>query len=519
MILKNQRRNKKIFSIPIGFIAAGFLLGCLCSSENPAGIFAKQSTNTPSQVPSSTAAPSQTNTATELPSLTPSPTALSAAEIGAAGIGDPYFPEMGNGGYDVQHYDLTLRVDMTAGTIQGQAEITARSLQPLGRFDLDLKGFSISSVEVNREEAVFDHEQSELVITPRELIPAGALFTVDVRYDGAAGNQAGRGSDNYVDGWNFYPGGVIVAGEPDGAETWFPSNNHPRDKATYAFHITVAKPYLVAANGVLRGKTDHGDGEWTFDWAMDEPMASYLATVAISNFSLVEGKSPQGVPIRDYVDADIPSNVAKPLQVLPAALDYFSSIFGAYPFEDCGAVVHEFPLNFSLEDQTLIIFGDTFLDDQVVVHELSHQWFGDSVSVAEWKDIWLNEGFASYAEALWLEHTQGAEAMHQDLLQRYQYSAGISSSRAILIGDPGPDHLFDQLVYDRGALTLHALRRKVGDNAFFRILHDYFERYRNGNATTADFIAVAEDTSGQELSGFFHDWLDSLPLPDLPELD
>ncbi|MGD0173149.1 MAG: M1 family metallopeptidase [Anaerolineales bacterium] len=503
----------------MGLMAVVFLVGCLCSSENPAGIFGARSTNTPSQVAEITATPSPTITASATPFLTPSPTALSAAEIGAAGIGDPYFPEMGNGGYDVQHYDLTLNVDMTEGTIQAKVDISARSLQTLGRFDLDLNGFNITSVEVNGEDAVFEHDQGELVVTTPELISEGALFTVDVQYVGTPGNQTQNGSGNYIGGWNFYPGGVIVAGEPSGAETWFPSNNHPRDKATYAFHITVAKPYIVAANGILLGQTDRGNGTRTFDWAMDEPMASYLATIAISNFTLMESKSPKGVPIRDYVDADIPSNILQPLQVLPPALDYFTSIFGAYPFEDCGAVVHEFPINFSLEDQTLIIFGDTFLDDQVVVHELSHQWFGDSVSLSEWKDIWLNEGFASYAEVLWLEHTQGVKAMREDLARRYQYSADIPSSRSILIGDPGPTHLFDQLVYDRGALTLHALRRKVGDTAFFKILRDYYDRYRNGNATTADFIAVADDTSGKNLSDFFHEWLYSVPLPDIPELE
>jgi aminopeptidase N len=452
-------------------------------------------------------------------SITPNPTALGGEEIGAPGIGDPYFPEMGNGGYDVRHYDLTLSVDMAEGTIQAKAEITARSLQPLGRFDLDLNGFTIASIEVNGADAVFEHDQGELVVTPPEEIPEGTLFTVDVHYAGAPGNRTQTGSDNFVDGWNFYPGGVVVAGEPDGAETWFPSDNHPSDKATYAFHITVAKPYVVAANGVLQGQTDIGNGNRTYDWAMEYPMASYLATIAIGNFTVKENASPKGVPIRNYVDSDVAADVAQPLQVLPAALDYFSSIFGDYPFDVCGAVVHEFPLNFSLEDQTLIIFGDTFLNEQTAVHELSHQWFGDSVSLKDWKDIWLNEGFASYAETLWLEHSQGVGAMRQDLIRRYRDSAGVPAEQAVLIGDPGPDHLFDQLVYDRGALTLHALRLKVGDDAFFHILRDYFKRYRDGNAATADFIAVAEKISAQDLENFFQDWLYRYPLPDIPQLD
>jgi aminopeptidase N len=444
---------------------------------------------------------------------------LSAAEIGSPGIGDPYFPESGNGGYDVLHYDLAIAVDMTAETIQAKAEISARSRQTLGRFNLDLMGFTIDSVEVNGAGASFTREQSELVITPSDAISDGSDFTVTIQYGGAPENGTQNGSGDYVDGWNFYPRGVIVAGEPGGAETWFPSNNHPSDKATYAFHITVDQPFIVAANGVLRGRTEGENGTWTYDWAMDEPMASYLATVAIGNFSVLETTSPRGVPIRNYVDPDIPADVKRPLEVLPAALDFFSSLFGAYPFDVCGAVIHELPLNFSLEDQTLIIFGDTFIDDLVVVHELSHQWFGNSVSLEDWKDIWLNEGFASYAEVLWLEHTQGAGAMREDLVRRYQSSASLPTAQAVLIGDPGPNNLFDQLVYDRGALTLHALRLEVGDGEFFRILRGYYGRYRDGNATTADFIAVAEETSGRDLAGFFQAWLYGYPLPDIPDLE
>ena len=453
------------------------------------------------------------------PSFTANPTVLPAAEIGAAGIGDPYFPDMGNGGYDVEHYVLDMNVDMLQSRISATVEISARTLQDLGRFDLDLKGFTVTSVEVDGQDAAFERKQDELVVTPAVVIPRGSLFTVEIRYRGMPGNGAENDSGKYVDGWNFYPGGVIVAGEPTGAETWFPSNNHPRDKATYAFHITVAEPYIAAANGVLRSQTYQGDGTWTYDWAMDAPMASYLATIAISNFTLMRNTTGNGVPIRNYVDADIPPKIVQPLEILPAALDFFSSIIGAYPFDVCGVVVHDYPLYFSLENQTLIIFGDTFLDEIVVVHELSHQWFGDSVSLADWKDIWLNEGFASYAEALWLEHTQGNRAMRDDLAARYSYAAPLPVSRSVLIGDPGPDHLFDRLVYDRGALTVHALRLTVGDDAFFRILRGYFERYRNGNATTADFISLAEETSGQDLADFFQAWLYSYPLPDIPELN
>jgi aminopeptidase N len=502
---------------PTGWIVAAFVIGSACSLENSAASAIARNPGTPTRTASPTESPTPAPTLT--PSLTATPTVLPPAEIGSAGIGDPYFPEMGNGGYDVRHYDLSIAVDLTAKTIRAKAEISAHSLQMLARFDLDLKGFTVDSVEVNGAASTFTRDQSELVITPAEPIPDGADFTVTILYNGEPINGTQSDTGDYVDGWNFYPGGVIVAGEPGGAETWFPSNNHPSDKATFAFHITVDQPLVVAANGVLRGRTDGGDGTWTYDWAMDEPMASYLATVAISNFSITETASPQGVPIRNYVDADIPAGKDRPLQVLPAAVDFFSSVFGAYPFDACGAVIHEIPLYFSLEDQTLIIFGDTFINDLVVVHELSHQWFGDSVSLKDWKDIWLNEGFASFAETLWIEHTQGAAAMRQDLVRRYRDSADFAGGRDILIGDPGPDHLFDQAVYDRGALTLYALRLAVGDKVFFQILRDYYQRFRDGNAASADFIAVAEAASGRDLTDFFQSWLYQAPLPDIPELD
>jgi aminopeptidase N len=437
--------------------------------------------------------------------------------FGADGIGDPYYPQMGNGGYDVSHYDLAIDVDMGVESISATATIQALSRQVLGRFNLDLAGFDIASVKVDGAGAEFSREGGELIITPAVQIPSDTEFTVEVVYAGRPGEGEAYGEIEFLEGWNFYPDGVIVAGEPTGAETWYPSNNHPLDKATFAFHITVAKPFVVAANGVLKERTDHGD-TWTYDWEMDDPMATYLATIAISNFEIREKSTKTGVLVRDYLDADIRGDVEASTAVLPEALDFFSSIFGPYPFDACGVVVHELEIPFSLENQTLIVMGYTFAYDIVVVHELAHQWFGDSVSVASWKDIWLNEGFASYAEALWWEHTEGPGALRKDLADRYEYVSSIPASRTEPIGDPGPDHLFDPEVYDRDALTLHALRLKVGDAAFFRILKEWFLRYKNGNASTADFILLAEEISNQELDDFFQAWLFETALPDIPEM-
>lgn len=439
------------------------------------------------------------------------------SHAGSGGIGDPYYPLMGNGGYDVINYDLSIDVDMEVEEISATAVILARSTQVLGRFNLDLEGFEIGSINVDGREADYTRDLGELIIVPAAEIPADTDFRIEIAYAGRPGEGEAYGGMEFLEGWNFYPNGVIVAGEPTGAETWYPSNNHPRDKATFAFHITVAKPFVVAANGILQERIDRGD-RWTYEWVMDDPMASYLATIAVGNFEIREKKSKTGVLIRDYLDADIRGQVEDSTAVLPEALDFFSSIFGPYPFDACGVVVHELEIPFALENQTLIVLGHTFAYEIVVVHELAHQWFGDSVSVASWKDIWLNEGFASYAESLWWEHTEGADGLEEDIVGRYEYVSGISDSRMDPIGDPGPDHLFDPEVYDRGALTLHALRLKVGDEAFFRILRDFFDRYRNGNAAIADFTALAEEISGQELDDFFQSWLFETALPDIPEM-
>jgi aminopeptidase N len=435
-----------------------------------------------------------------------------------SGIGDPYFPMLGNGGYDVQHYDLDLTVDMAAEEIDAVATIEARSLRILERFNLDLKEIRIGSIKVNGEDASYSFAAGELMIAPAAVIPADSEFTVVVAYSGRPAEGTAFGGIDFLEGWNFYPQGVIVAGEPTGAETWFPSNNHPSDKATYAFRITVAKPYVAAANGILKEETDNGDDTRTYVFVMDDPMASYLATLAVGNFDLVEGTSASGLPFRNYLDADIRGKVEGYIDVLPEAMDYFASLFGPYPFDTCGVVVHQLDIPFSLENQTLIVMGHTFAYEIVVVHELAHQWFGDSVSVASWKDIWLNEGFASYAETLWWEHTEGPEALKEDLSRRYRYNANLPASERILIGDPGPDRLFDSAVYTRGALTLHALRLEVGDEVFFRILREYFETYRDGNAAIQDFIALAEEISQLDLEPLFQAWLYESDLPDIPEL-
>lgn len=300
-------------------------------------------------------------------------------------------------------------------------------------------------------------------------------------------------------------------------------NDHPLDKATYTYRVTVPEPFEVAANGVLIDTMDNGDSN-TFVFEMRAPMASYLATINIDEFDLETMTSANGIPIRNYYATGLPEEIRRPFARQGEMLDTFAELFGPYPFEVYGALVMDTQFGAALENQTLSIFGTDMIDledveetELVVAHELAHQWYGDSVSLADWGDIWLNEGFATYAEGLWIEHTQGRAAL--DGFIEYLYSEVKAYPEGFPApGNPPADNLFNGGVYFRGGLTLHALRLEVGDGDFFDTLRTYYERYEGGNASTEDFISVAEELSGEELDGLFDAWLYQEDLPPIPPL-
>ena len=435
---------------------------------------------------------------------------IAVLDEGADGLGDSYYPQAGNGGYDVQHYTLDVTVDMSDGSIVGLATIESIATQNLSQFNLDFLRFTIAGIDIDERSAVFTYDDTELIVTPPNPISEGDTFITTVAYEGIPNNATKRGSQGrFREGWFYYGDGVIVAGEPFSAGTWFPVNDHPLDKATYTFVITVASDFVVGANGVLEGTVDNDDGTTTYTFEMRDPMASYLTTVGISNFEILTSVSTNGIPIRHYIDADISNAFLDGLNNTDLMLDFFEMVFGEYPFENYGVIVHEYPLPFALETQTLSVFGGG-TDAITLAHELAHQWFGNSLSLSDWHDIWLNEGFATYAEALWVEYGQGTEAYEAYIDELYGYADYLEP---VFIGDPGSSDLFAGAVYVRGALTLAALRDRVGDDAFFEILLTYAERFHDDNVTTADFIAVAEEISEQQLDEFFDDWLFSTGIP------
>jgi aminopeptidase N len=435
-----------------------------------------------------------------------------AAAGGAPGVGDPYFTLAGNGGYDVRHYALTLGYDPGSRHLDGKAVVTARATQRLTRFDLDLKGLKVTGVTVGHDKAAFRRDGQELVITPKHALREGREFRVTVTYAGTPGPVTDP--DGSLDGWIPTDDGAFVAGEPQGAMTWFPGNNHPKDKAAYDITLTVPEGRTAVSNGVLLGRrTAHG--RTTFRWRQAEPMAAYLATATVGTFEVERYRTADGIEVFNAVDPREAAEAAPVLKKLPSVLAWESKLFGPYPFRAAGAVVDHAPrVGYALETQTRPVY-DRAPDLGTLVHESAHQWFGDSVSLTSWKDIWLNEGFATYAEWLYAEQHGGesAQKAFDDLYAR----PAADDLWAFAPADPGDGaHIFATPVYARGAMALHKLRTAVGDPVFFRVLRTWAADHRDGHGTTAQFTRLAERLSGKDLDALFRTWIGTAGKPQRP---
>lgn len=435
---------------------------------------------------------------------------------GAPGIGDAYFPLAGNGGYDVRSYDIRGSYDPATDVFAATTKIKATATQNLYRFNLDLVGMEISRLVVNDKRAKWTRTATELVVTPQRKLKKGQPITITATYAGVPhefvlpfpGFELRTGFMATDDGAN-------VAGQPDVAAGWFPVNDHPLDKATYRFQISVPEDLGVVANGHLKSRTTVG-GRATYTWKATEPMASYLATIDIGDWDVRTWTTADGLPVYDAVDPDlladpelgpaINSSLARQGEVV----DVLEDAFGPYPFDTVGAIVDDQDdLFFALETQTRPVYSKYFWPDGgdgVVVHELAHQWFGDDVALARWQDIWLNEGPATYAEWLWAEHE--GQATPQEIFEAsYADIPADDPFWQVVIGQPPADNLFDGAVYLRGAMTMQVLRNEVGDADFFEIVRTWAADHSGGHGTTPQFIALAEQISGEQLDQLFDTWL------------
>jgi aminopeptidase N len=430
---------------------------------------------------------------------------------GAPGIGDSYYPTFGNGGYDVAHYDLDVRYAPATDELTGRATIAARATQNLSSFNLDLDGLTVDAISVNGRSARWTRAGTELTVTPRTGLRKGRGFVVAVRYHGVPRTLTLAGLP-FEAGFMHTDDGAVIAGQPEVAATWFPVNDHPRDRASYTFAVTVPAGLEVIANGLHLGTATRG-GWATWRWAQLTPMISYLATATIGEFDVRWGRH-DGKPMIIAIDEDLQPGFADDAVGRTGEItDFLETRFGPYPFESNGAIVDDHPpLVFALENQTRSIYAQSWFapganieETFVVAHEVGHQWFGDLVAVDTWRDIWLNEGFATYADWLWREHV--GVATTQETFDD-TYAAPLSAPYwDPPPGDPGVADLFDQSVYDRGGMTVHALRVTIGDAAFWRLVRAWLAQNRFGTGSTAEFVALAERVAGRQLDAFFDAWL------------
>ncbi|MDQ4502642.1 M1 family metallopeptidase [Sinomonas sp. ASV322] len=442
-----------------------------------------------------------------------------------ARLPDPYTPGHGTAAYRVRRYDLDLDVRLASNRLSGQARIRAEAREKLDTVSLSLAGLRVTKVFVDGAKPAKSAQRGDqLVVTPRNRIPKGRAFDLEIRYEGSPRPIDGRWGEV---GWEELDDGVLVAGQPVGAPTWFPCNDHPSQKAAFRIAVTADAGYRVVSNGVLTSRRTRSSREtWVYD--QPEPMSPYLATVLIGRYRDLElGRLPDRGSGRVRVLAAVPpelrAEAATGLKDQVRMVKLFSELFGPYPFRDYTVVVTEDELEIPLEAQSLSIVGRnhikrTWEAQRLLAHELAHQWFGNSVTVRCWADIWLHEGFACYAEWLWSEEA-GIAPVKERAAAAWKLLA--TKPQDLLIGVPGPDHMFDDRVYKRGALALHAVRRAVGDDRFFRSLRAFASEYRHGLASTADFVEILDRVCAGarkfDAAAVLRPWLYQRALPAPPK--
>ncbi|WP_419796406.1 M1 family metallopeptidase [Streptomyces fuscus] len=430
---------------------------------------------------------------------------------GAPGVGDPYFPKAGNGGYDVSHYALDLRYAPETRRLTGTATLTARATQDLSSFHLDLAGLTVDDVTVEGEEAGWERAGQELIVRPADVLDDGETFAVRIRYSGTP--RTITDPDGSEEGWLRTHGGAgaLALGEPNGSMTWFPGNHHPSDKASYAVSVTVPRGVAAVSNGELTGERT-GRGRTTYHWRTAEPMASYLATLAIGAYD-----------VRRATAGDVPAHSAvargesgrQAMSELPGVLAWAEDSFGPYPFSSTGVIIAPADAtDYALETQNRPVFPGA-PDTLLLVHELAHQWFGNSVTPKSWQDMWLNEGFATYAEWLWEEQHGGDSA---ETTFRGLYASDDADLWAFPPAEPpGAEHISDRPVYERGAMVVHKIRQAVGDAAFGELVRGWTAEHRHGNADTEDFTAYVEQQAPEHDFGpLWADWLYGEGKPERP---
>ena len=490
-----------------GLVACFAVASCSISGGDAAAPTPREPTTSRPAIPSTTD-PAPTTPSEEAPAPSGDPLPDDVPDRTFAGLGDPRI--------NVSHQAVTVRAAPGEERISGRAVLTLRSTvdEPLTSFTLDLRGPEVTTIAINGADVEADQRDGELTITPATPIPPDTDIDVAISYAGVPdqtefpswGIPVGWQADD-EDSW-------FTMSEPNGTATWVPVNDHPSDKASWTVRLDVPEGVTAIANGRLQGgkptRTDAGRDRWT--WVEEEPMASYLVLAAIGDYDLVASDHGDVRVVRAF-PASLGDRARSAFDPIEEIIDFYADQFGPYPNDDAGAIVVPTELGVALESQTRPLFGtDGVAGDSApaLAHELAHQWFGDAVTPTTWTDVWLNEGFATYADWMWTEHDGGRTV--DDIARRTAKREPVTDQP---VRDPASAGQFSA-VYEGGALALHALRLTVGDEVFFRIVRRWLTAFDGRSAGTGDLVEIASSEAGRDLSGFFGEWLDQAPQPALP---
>ncbi|MBC9728494.1 M1 family metallopeptidase [Streptomyces sp. TRM68367] len=440
------------------------------------------------------------------------------------GVGDRLFPHLGNPGYDVASYDISFTYPgSNRKPLQAVTTIDAWTTTPLDRVNLDFAHGAVDSVEVDGERAAFSSAGEDLVVTPEVPLPEGSWTRITVRHTSDPVSAKGREG-----GWVRTADGLAMANQADAAHLVFPCNDHPSDKAMFTISVTAPDGYTAVANGLPAGMEKTGAAT-TWTYRTQHPMATELAQVSIGRSTVLRRTGPHGLPVRDVVPTKHRAALEPWLRKTPDQIAWMESKVGRYPFETYGLLMADASTGFELETQTLSLFEREFFTEpayprwyveSIMIHELAHQWFGNSVSPRTWSDLWLSEGHATWYEALYAE-----EKEDKPMAKRMKAAYGASDRWRAAGGPPAAPKapepgrktgIFRPNVYDGAALVLYALREEIGRPAFERLERAWVARHRDGTATTEDFVRLASDISGRDLTGFFQAWLYGSKTPPMP---
>ncbi|MGZ3118142.1 M1 family metallopeptidase [Streptomyces sp. H62] len=440
------------------------------------------------------------------------------------GVGDRLFPHLGNPGYDVAAYDLSFTyTGSNSEPLKAVTTIDALTTADLDRVNLDFAHGTVDSVEVDGEPAGFATAGEDLVVTPEDALDEGDWTRITVRHTSDPVYPEDREG-----GWVRTADGLAMANQADVAHLVFPCNDHPSDKARFTIRVTAPDGLTAVANGLPAGvERDGGATTWTY--RHDHPMATELAQVSIGRSTVLRRTGPHGLPLRDVVPTGHRAALEPWLAKTPDQITWMEDQVGPYPFETYGLLMADATTGFELETQTLSLFErELFTEpgypewyvESIMVHELAHQWFGNSVGPATWSDLWLNEGHATWYEALYAEETAD-----RPMEARMKAAYGASDRWRAKGGPPAAPKpptsgsktgIFRANVYDGAALVLYALRQEIGRATFERLERTWVARHRDGTATTADFVRLASEVSGRDLGAFLQAWLYGQKTPPMP---